>query len=122
MTAGSPVTLSQVVDTPPVPFTLEFDHRFDTITSSLDVLIDFQLVDTITAPASLVDDLTHHVIPIDPLSGLIGLEDVQLAFRMDGGTGDTVLVDNIMFVPEPASAVMMTMAAAAMLARRRRSG
>ncbi len=84
------------------------------------MLIDFQLVDTITAPASLLDDLTHHVIPIDPLSGLVGLEDVQLAFRMDGGAGDTVLLDNIMFVPEPASAVMMTIAAAAMLGRRRR--
>lgn len=95
LTTGSPVSLSQVVDTPASPFNLEFDYQFKTLTGQLQVLLNGAIVGTLDAPALLGVDFETASFLID--GPLLSLSDVALEFRFGGPTGSTVLLDNILF-------------------------
>lgn len=96
LTAGSPVTLAQVVDTQGTAFNLAFDYLFATITGQLDVMLDNILLDSILAPAILESGLMTADILIDEAS-LLGQTGINLEFALDGPTGSTVFLDNILF-------------------------
>ncbi len=123
MITGSPIIVSQAVDTPAGPFMVQFDYLFASATGTLDVLIDGVVVDTLDAPDPLQAGwLNGGVVIEDPL--LLGLSGVELAFAFDGVTGSQVLVDNIelrslVLVPEPASLALLGLGAFLVNSRRR---
>ena len=96
LVTGSPVGISQSVDTPGAPFSLQFDYKFDTLTGSLDVFLDSSLLATIFAPSSIESTFSTEMILIG-VPALLNLVGVDLEFILDGPTGSTVFLDNIMF-------------------------
>jgi hypothetical protein len=94
--AGSPVILSQLVDTPGTPFDFLFDYKFETITGFLDIFLDGVMIDELLAPDPLQQDFeTANYLISD--SSLLNLTDVLLEFILDGPTGSKVLIDNVVF-------------------------
>jgi hypothetical protein len=89
------VTLSQIVDTPPSAFNLEFDFLFEPI-GELTVLLDGIVVGSISAPAVPATSFTTTSILINN-PGLLNRDDISLEFRLDGPAGSRVLLDNIIF-------------------------
>lgn len=105
LTTGSPISISQLVDTPSSTFTLDFLFDFQTTTGTLEVLLDGQVLATLTS----VDDTEAGMVPYsieisDP--SLLGLTNATLEFAFDGDTGSIVLLDNVVMVPEPAAMVL----------------
>ena len=96
MTTGSPVTLSQTVNTPAAAFNLEFDYLFTTVTGELKVLLDGVVLNTIPAPAVVGTDFTTANIPVNN-AALLNRNDIVLEFRLDGPTRSSVRLDNIVF-------------------------
>lgn len=96
MVAGSPVSIGQVVDTPSVPFDLRFDYWFETNTGTLTVTLGGILLGTITAPDPVIGGFTPVVYTIhdEALGDLTGTD---LTFELDGLTGSTVHLDDIVF-------------------------
>lgn len=93
--SGSPAEISQIVDVPLAPFNLEFDFWFDTSTGALMVLLDGAELAEFLAADFLPGDMNTAFIPIgDPF---LGLEDVELAFVLDGPPGSLAFVDNIIW-------------------------
>ena len=120
LTTGSPATLSQLTDTPGGPFDIIFDHQFLSDLGVLDVLFEGQILASI--PAATMSNFATKIIRIDDPS--LFSQFGELAFRMDGAPGNTVLIDNVSLVavptPEPTTAAMLVVAVAAMAIRRRR--
>jgi hypothetical protein len=96
LSSGSPVTLSQVVDTPASPFTFQFDYLFETLAGELLVTLGGETITSIAAPGSLDPFFTTVVFLIDDAS-LLDLIDAELAFTFDGPTGSSLMLDNILF-------------------------
>jgi hypothetical protein len=96
VTMTSPVTLSQIVDTPGAAFNLEFDFLFETIVGQLTVLLDGIVLGSISAPTVPGTDFTTRSILVNNPS-LLGRTDINLEFRLDVPSGSTVLLDNIIF-------------------------
>ncbi|MEX2215984.1 MAG: choice-of-anchor tandem repeat NxxGxxAF-containing protein [Phycisphaeraceae bacterium] len=94
LTTGSPVTLTQNIDTPLVgPVNLEFDYLFETTTGQLDVLLDGMLLGTINAP--VLPDTAFESASFLVDGSLLNLAGVNLTFLFDGPTGSHVLLDNV---------------------------
>ncbi len=94
LTTGSPVTLSQTIDTPTTgPVSLDFDYLFETTTGVLDVFLNGDLLGTLNAPGTLESDFQSASFAIDP--SLLNLTGVDLTFEMDGPTGSVVFIDNV---------------------------
>lgn len=98
LVTGSPVSLSQTVDTPQGPFSLVFDYLFETLTGELMVMLDDVLLGSLVAPLSLQNGFLTATLPILDGSPLIGRTDVSLVFLFDGPKGSSILLDNIVFV------------------------
>jgi hypothetical protein len=96
MTTGSPVTLSQTVNTPAAAFNLEFDFLFTTVTGQLTVLLDGVALGFVTAPSVVGSSFTTASMPVN-IPGLLNRTGINLEFLLDGPTGSTVRVDNIVF-------------------------
>jgi hypothetical protein len=96
MTTGSPVTLSQTVNTPAAAFNLEFDYLFTTVTGQLTVLLDGVALGFVTAPAVVNGSFTTASIPVN-IPGLLNRTGINLEFVLDGPTGSSVRLDNIVF-------------------------
>ena len=85
-----------LVDTPAGPFNFQFDYLFETLTGELVVTLDGGPIVTIPAPNVLDSLFTMLVVPVNgPL--LLNLNDILLAFTVDGLSGSQVLLDNIIF-------------------------
>ena len=95
LVTGSPVGVSQVVDTPASTFVVEFDYSFATATGDLEVFIDGNKIGTtLTAPTTVANEFYHAVFEVEDTS-LLGLTSATFLIQLDGPTGSTVLVDNI---------------------------
>jgi uncharacterized membrane protein len=107
MTTGSPIIVSQQIDTPAGDFAIGFDLLFTTDTGTLQVMIDTTLIAELVAPDTIVGELSPvQLIVNDP--ALFNLTDATLSFNLDGPTGSQALIDNIALqalvtVPEPTS-------------------
>jgi len=95
LVTGSPVSLSQTVDTPGSLFDLAFDYQFRSTTGVLDVLLDGMSVGTITAPTSLTSEFTTASFRID--GELLNRTDVDLEFLLDGPARSSLLLNNVAF-------------------------
>ena len=98
LTTGSTATLSQIVDTPAVPFNLNFSYRFGSTMGVLTASLNGDQVGLpINAPDPVIDDFTAVQIPItDAKFG--NLDDVELKFTLVGDVaGLTVEIDNVVF-------------------------
>lgn len=97
LTTGSPASISQLVDVPDDPFTLSFDYRFLTDTGSLSLTLGRQPIgielDTLF---DIPTGFSRAFFEID-IEDLLGESGVPLTFLLDGPTGSSVLLDNIMF-------------------------
>lgn len=129
LTTGSPVSISQQVDTPDQAFRIAFDYAFRTAEGELDVQLAGQTLATLAS--SLDVDLHPDVIaPFEHFSldvtddALQGLTDAVFELAFDGPTGSQVLIDNVWVapitaVPEPGALALLGVAGMAMVTRRR---
>jgi len=126
MLAGSPVTISQVLDTPADPFYVVFDYEWQTTTGQIDVSLTDRdglktLVGTLNAPALLEPGMQGAFLRVnDPT--LLGLDNATLSLTLDGATGSEAWLDNVEFsnVPEPATLSLLIIGGLALLRRRQR--
>jgi FG-GAP repeat protein/PEP-CTERM motif-containing protein len=121
MATGSPVTISQSVDTPGMAFWLEFDYEFTETDGFLTLSLAGQELDTLLAPATLVEGWTTYSLLVDA-SELIALTDATLTLTLDSATVGRILLDNVAMVevPEPATLSLLALGSLAMIRRRRR--
>lgn len=119
-TTGSPIAISQQIDTPDSSFWIVFDYLFGTTAGDgagpLEVFLNDSLLASILAPETLADQfITYNLLADNP--AWLGLQDATLSFRFDGDTGSTLYQDNIAIlaadvsysygnVPEPASILL----------------
>jgi len=94
----------QQIDTPNGPFSLEFDADFLTPTGTFTILINDQVIYSVTAP----DGPRGGTSIFAP--ELQGLTDVDLKFTLDGpdGTTSQLILDQLSIIPIPTPRVMMT--------------
>lgn len=112
LTTGSPITLSQLVDTPDQSFRIQFDYAFLTTDGTLEVQLDGQGLATLVSDlgTDVVDGQTpwfRHFSTEITDGNLQGLTGVPFAWTWDGPSGSQILVDNVSIapitVPEPTS-------------------
>jgi len=98
----------QAIDTPDGPFSLEFSAEFLTSTGTFTVLINDQVVYTVTAP----EEPRGGTSVFDP--ALYGLSEVDLKFTLDGpdGVASQLILDELLITPIPTPQLTMTAAAA----------
>ena len=126
LTTGSPIGITQILDTPQDPFHIVFDYEFLTDTGVLDVTLTDRngvklIVGQLTAPASLVGGMSFAAFRVEDPNWLF-LDNVTLGLELDGLTGSQILLDNVEFsnAPEPATLTLLTLGGLAVLRRRRR--
>ncbi len=100
LTTGSPVTISQLLDTPEDPFPIAFDYSFLTDTGVLDVTLTDREGTKWVLGQLAADSAMDHMGSVsfnvtDP--DLLFLDNVRLGLEWDGVTGSTILLDNITF-------------------------
>jgi len=124
LTTGSPVGITQILDTPQDAFYINFDYAFQTETGVLDVTLTDRdgikaLIGQLEAGATMVGQMGHASFYVqDP--GCLYLDNVTLGLQLDGITGSQILLDNIEFsaVPEPSTMLLLSMGG--LLIRRKR--
>lgn len=120
MTAGSPIGITQILDTPEEAFYLLLDYAFMTETGSMEL----SLTDR-TGASSVIGHLDSD--GIDSAMGsavfriddpdLLYLDHAELGIELDGSTGSQVLVDNIQFssIPEPSGVLLFVVGAVGLI-------
>lgn len=106
MTAGSPVSLTQRLDTPQDSFYVLLDYEFVTNAGNLELTLTDRdgattVIGQLEAPASPVGSMSSAVFHVtDP--SLLYLDHVEFGIKLDGLSGSQVLLDNIRFsaIPE----------------------
>ena len=95
LTTGSPVTLTQAIDTPALPFLISFEYLFTTLAGQLTVFLDgIPIGVPLIAPGVLAPDFLFATFEVDnPM--LLGESGIFLTFQLDGPAGSQVLIDNI---------------------------
>jgi hypothetical protein len=98
LVTGSPASLSQNVTVPNQAFEISFDYLFQTAFGSLSVWVDDVLVATLVADANAAqqNDFTRATFTIDQ-SAILLKTNASLSITLDGNTGASVLIDNIVF-------------------------
>lgn len=112
LSTGSPVSLTQALNTPTESFALTFDYQFVSGEGHVDVLMGGQIIDTL--PVAVGSMTTHSIAVDDPQ--FFDLTSADLTFTLDSQTSAQVQLDNIdiVTVPEP-SAVALGIVAIAMV-------
>lgn len=95
LTTGSPAGISQAIDTGSSPFLVAFGYKFETTTGVLDVVVNGVSIGTISAPAILNDTFAAASFLIDNPE-LLNLDDIIIAIILDGPSGSSILLDNIL--------------------------
>jgi hypothetical protein len=94
LVTGSPVELSQLVDTPASAFRLSFDYQYLTGPGVLNVSLGGTTLATINAPDSGSNaSFAHEVLAIP--DDLLGKSGLKLDFLLDGPAGAILLLDNV---------------------------
>jgi hypothetical protein len=75
---------------------LEFDYLFTTVTGQLTVLLDGIALGFVTAPSVVNGSFTTASMPVN-IPGLLNRTGINLEFLLDGPTGSSVHLDNIVF-------------------------
>jgi len=118
LTPGSPVTLSQAVDTPDKAYDVSFDFRFIEDDGTLVVTLDGETIAELDgATLGAMDGFDTESVRLETLQNM---EDTPLAFTFDGPADAAVRLDNISLraVPEPSSLALLMIGAAGWLSRR----
>jgi hypothetical protein len=120
---GSPVSISQLIDTPAEPFYVNFDYLFETTTGSLEVWLNGIEIGSMDAPSELETEVFQYSFLVDD-PALLGLSGVELEFIFDGPAGSELLLDNISasLVPEPATMGLLALGSLGMARRFVRRG
>ncbi len=141
LTTGSPVQISQLLDTPQDPFSIAFDYSFLTDTGTLDVALTDRngtkwVIGQLTADSAM-DYMGSAAFNVTDPDWLF-LDNATLSLEWDGVTGSTILLDNITFsdivagppdpdpdpdptpVPEPATLLLLVMGVGCLTAFRLR--
>lgn len=121
MTTGSPVSMSQLLDTPAEDFFIAFDYDFMDSTGKIDVYLAGVPLDTVFGVHGA---LTHHTILVDE-PALQGLTSAELEFRMyclPDGPGIVGYIDSVdmAVVPEPMTLALLAAGIPLALRRRRK--
>jgi hypothetical protein len=97
LVTGSPIFISQLVDTPIDPFNLGFDFLFEDSLGSLDVFLGDSLLDSLLGSNYNNDEFLHWDFFVDdPL--LLGQNNLELKFLFDDvNSGISLWLDNITF-------------------------
>ncbi|NJL30732.1 MAG: DUF1566 domain-containing protein [Phycisphaerales bacterium] len=105
LTTGSSVHLHQLLDTPAAPFTLAYElDMSETWGQTMMVYLGGTLVDIVY---NTTQGLVQRNILIEN-PNLLGLSETQLKFTLDdSAAGKVAYIDNIAFIPEPMSMVLM---------------
>ena len=106
---GSPVTISQLINTSETEFLLQFDYLFQQELGTLDVTLAGQPITTITSGGITGEFLTSATIIDDP--SLLGMTDANLAFTFDGpSSGLRLQLDDIItIIPEPSTFIIWSL-------------
>jgi probable HAF family extracellular repeat protein len=122
LTAGSPVTISQSVTTPPGPFELAFDYQFLSTDPLCEMTVSLAGVEigSLTAPPVLAGGMTTESWMITD-QALRGLDAASLSFTYDGPSGSQGYLDNITITqtPEPATLALLAVGGLALIRRRK---
>jgi len=96
LVTGSPISISQSVDTPDQSFTMMFDYLFESGTGTLDVFLnDTLLLELLGDSESQADFNTAEIVIDGPL---LSLGDAMLTFLFnDDDSGSILWLDNIAF-------------------------
>lgn len=121
LTTGSPVGISQYIDTPKDAFYILFDYMFKTDTGTLSVTLTDrngvkEVVGQLNAEALIGDSMAKAAFHVDAPSWLY-LDNVAIGFEFDGVTGSQILLDNVEIsdVPEPTTLALLVLGSLAIL-------
>jgi len=124
LTTGSPVSISQSVDTPNGDFQILFDYQFLDEAGTLTVTLEQTLLATLLGADSVVGEwIDHGLVVSDP--ALFNLTGATLTFELDDAlVGQRLLLDDVGLhlineVPEPGTLAIMSLGALALIRRRR---
>jgi len=125
MTAGSPISISQAIDTPEDPFYIMVGYEFKTTEGFLDVSLTHRdgtktMIGHLDAPGELDPGMKSKAFRVtDP--SLLAADNVTLDLTFDGVTGSRIWVDEVKFstVPEPSDILLFGLGLL-MIGRRRR--
>jgi hypothetical protein len=95
LVTGSPASLSQTIDTPASPQSLQFDYKFESTSGVLDITINGTSIGTLAAPGTLSGAFSTASFLVSGL--LLDLQDAILSFVLDGVAGSSILIDNVLF-------------------------
>lgn len=107
MTAGSPISISQTIDTPEDPFYIMVGYEFKTLDGFLDVSLTHRdgtktLIGHLDAPSLLDPGMKSKAFRVTD-SALLAADNVTLDLTFDGVTGSQIWIDEVTLsdVPEP---------------------
>lgn len=106
LTAGSPVSISQVLDTPADPFYVRVSHEFKSVDGTLTVSLTQRdgtetVIGSMTAPGVLEPGLKSEWLEVNTPS-LLAADHVTLELSFDGASGSQVWIDEVAFTLEGA--------------------
>lgn len=126
MTAGSPISISQTIDTPEDPFYIMVGYEFKTMDGFLDVSLTHRdgtktLIGHLDAPDVLDPGMKSKAFRVtDPT--LLAADNVTLDLTFDGVTGSQIWIDEVTFseVPEPTAGLLFGLGLLLIARRHRR--
>ncbi len=98
LTTQSPVSISRSINTPDWPLLMMFDQGFLTNAGVLEVRLDDHLLFSADAADSAIDEMRHYRLLIVDRE-LLGRDNIDLVFSLNGPAGSQAVLDNIGVFP-----------------------